>query len=314
MEKPNTFRLLGFPTALTCLTLLAAVGCDSEDAHDEVLDALMVTADGDPIGDLESDTLEIDMTQEGVQVVPIEEGMETSSTASSNVVASLQLPGGGEVYFIDLGTPEEPGVATIYSTNSDIVGSLMREHEGTPLELFLALAPSEEAPPDVLVAHHERLASLGLAEPSPRSLPVDDIAQPPAKALSYSGGISNCAYSTPALYFSAVKGLNDNHYGFELGSHDQFYSSLGYNVNVTLGWSTSGWLASCRKSKGANNTAQMNLRFDQYSGGSWSTFWDPQFVDSTWGWNFAYVDTVNRKFRMALTTVGDDTAYVAARF
>ncbi|MFY0536484.1 hypothetical protein [Nannocystis pusilla] len=78
--------------------------------------------------------------QEGFVVAPIDEGAEMAATSRSNVIASLALPDGGEVHFLDLGPPEEPGVATLYATHSDAVGSLMRDFEATPLELFLALA------------------------------------------------------------------------------------------------------------------------------------------------------------------------------
>lgn len=253
--------------------------------------------------------------QAGVEVAPITEDAEPTSSASSKVVASVRLPDGGEVHFIDLGPPEAPGLATVYSTPSDVVGALMHEHRATPLEIFLALAPAEDSPPGLLFAHHERLASEGLAEASPRSLLVDDLVVPPSKALDWSGGLSNCVYSTTASYFSAMKELVDGDYGFEVGAHDQeFHAAVTNNTYVTLGSSTSGWLASCRKSKGADNNPDVNLRFDQYTGGAWSSFWDPALVDSTWGWVFAYHDTVNRQFRMAITTIDDDTAYAAARF
>ncbi|MBZ5710709.1 hypothetical protein [Nannocystis pusilla] len=333
--NPLTIRARHPLTLLAALCILApAVGCDNEpEAGVENGAADLVFADeasastskvvgefvhaGNPDAADPGDDLTEDPSDEGVKVVPLEETEEATSTANSNIVASLQLPEGGEVHFIDLGPPETPGIATIYSGHSATVGAL-RAHGATPLELFLALAPAEDVPPDALFAHHRRLASEGLAEPSPRSLSLDDLALPPevTKALSWTGQLSNCSgYSTTATYFSAAKELVEDDFGFELGAHDQeFHSALTSNVSVVLGSSTSGWLASCRKSKGPDNTPNLNQRFDQYSGGVWTTFWDPGFVDQSWGWAFAYSDTVNRNFRMVLQTINDDTAYVAARY
>lgn len=82
----------------------------------------------------------------------------------------------------------------------------MRDLGATPLEMFLALAPPETVPPAALLAHHERLAAQGAAEPSPRRLPVDDFALPPrgTRALSWAGNITNCAGdATAAEFFTA---------------------------------------------------------------------------------------------------------------
>jgi hypothetical protein len=253
--------------------------------------------------------------QEGFVVAPIEEGAEMAATSRSNVIASLALPDGGEVHFLDLGPPEEPGVATLYTTHSDAVGSLMRDFEATPLELFLALASAEEAPPEVLFQHHARLASQGSAEPTARSLPVDDLKVPTegTMVLTTDWTIAPCVWPTPATYFSGLKELWDGEYGFEVGAQDEeFFSSVTSTVYVQLGSSTSGWLGGCRDSLGPDGSPQMNLRFDQYSGGSWSSVFDPGIADG--GWTFGYHDSVARQFRMAITAIGDDTAYVAGRF
>jgi hypothetical protein len=109
----------------------------------------------------------------------VEPKMPAGKPASSDVVlrratspiAVLRLPSGATIEFVDVGDGDIGVGERTPAGRHSLLPSLTGRSGGTPLEIFIALAPGT-APPAALVANHEAGARSG-GRAAPRPLTVD---------------------------------------------------------------------------------------------------------------------------------------------
>ena len=207
---------------------------------------------------------------------------EAVETVVPKLIAEIELDNSGNVEFLILDSGALAVTEQVKEGSVSPLSDLSLRQEATPLEVFIALAPSRKAP-EILVDHHRAIAEEKGFEFEPRSLAVPYLDSASNVLYSTQGEwtpdfVANCSYNSDKTWFdNAWSGFGYNwHWRKQYSSYERNTPAIHAKVF---------WSHVCNNS---NKNVFHNVRFGGVSFGAsniWGRFVSPGHRSIFYMWN-----------------------------